>query len=214
MTITTGVITTEALTVTAVTNSKAYDGTTSVAAVPVITAGSLVAGDTARFVETYSTKNVGTGLTLTPSGTVNDGNGGRNYTYTYLALSTGVITPASLAIAATSDNKVYDGTTASLKRPTISGLVSGDTVTGLSQAFQSKNVLGGNGSTLAVTVYTINDGDGGNDYAVKLGTPGTITPALLAITALPNTKVYDGTTSDPRDPDGDGARRERHGRES
>ena len=46
--------------------------------------------------------------------------------------------------------------------------MGGDTVTGLSQAFASKNVLGANGSTLAVTGYTVNDGNGGNDYTVTL----------------------------------------------
>ena len=60
---------------------------------PTITSGTLASGDTANFIETYSTPNVGTGLTLTPSGTVNDGNGGNNYTYTFDAVSTGVITP-------------------------------------------------------------------------------------------------------------------------
>ncbi len=56
------------LTITAVANTKVYDGTTSAAAVPTITSGSLAAGDTADLIETYNTKNVGTGLTLTPSG--------------------------------------------------------------------------------------------------------------------------------------------------
>ena len=77
-------ITAEALTVTAATNTKAYDGTTSAAAIPTITSGSLQGSDTANFTETYDTKNVGTGKTLTPSGTVNDGNGGNNYTYTFV----------------------------------------------------------------------------------------------------------------------------------
>ena len=83
MPIHTGVIDAEALTITAVTNTKTYDGTTSAAAMPTITSGSLATGDTANFIETYSSPNVGTGLTLTPSGTVNDGNGGNNYTYTF-----------------------------------------------------------------------------------------------------------------------------------
>ena len=43
-------------------------------------------------------------------------------------------------------------------------------MTGLTQAFASKNVLGTNGSTLAVTGYTINDGNGGNDYTVTTAT--------------------------------------------
>ncbi|MGO9468928.1 MAG: Ig-like domain-containing protein, partial [Isosphaeraceae bacterium] len=53
--------------------------------------------DRPSFNETYSTPNVGTGLTLTPSGTVIDGNGGNNYTYTFVAVSTGVITAKTSA---------------------------------------------------------------------------------------------------------------------
>ena len=80
-------------------------------------------------------------------------------------------------ITATSDTKVYNGTTTSSKTPTYGTLYNGDTVTGLTQAFTSKNVLGANGSTLTVTGYTVNDGDGGKDYTVTTETAtGTITP--------------------------------------
>ena len=78
----TGIITARAITVTAVTNTKIYDGTTSAAAIPVITTGTLAVGDTANFVEAYGTKNVGNGLTLTASGSVLDGNSGNNYAVT------------------------------------------------------------------------------------------------------------------------------------
>ena len=63
-------------------NTKTYDATTSAAGLPTITSGSLGTGDAANFTETYNSVNVGTGLTLTPSGTVNDGNDGNNYIYT------------------------------------------------------------------------------------------------------------------------------------
>ena len=56
-------------------------------------------------------KNVGTGLTLTPSGSVNDGNSGNNYTFTFVPVSTGVITAEALTITAATNTKVYDGTT-------------------------------------------------------------------------------------------------------
>ena len=72
------------ITVTAATNTKIYDGTTSASNTPTITSGSLVTGDTAAFTETYDTKNVGTGKTLTPAGSVNDGNGGNNYAVTFV----------------------------------------------------------------------------------------------------------------------------------
>ena len=85
----TGVITAEPLTITAMLNTKVYDGTTSATAVPTITSGTLATGDTAEFTEIYSTKNVGTGLSLTPSGTVGDGNSGRNYKYTFIPVNSG-----------------------------------------------------------------------------------------------------------------------------
>jgi hypothetical protein len=49
-------------------SGKTCDGTTSSTATPTITSGVLVAGDTAAFTETYDTRNVGTGKTLTAAG--------------------------------------------------------------------------------------------------------------------------------------------------
>ena len=60
---------------------------------------------------------MGTGLTLTPSGKVDDG--GRNYTYTFVAVSTGVITAEALTITAAASTKMYDGTTSAAALPTI-----------------------------------------------------------------------------------------------
>jgi hypothetical protein len=100
------------------------------------------------------------------------------------------------------DTKTYDGTTASSGMPSVSGLQPGDSVTGTTQAFQSKNVLGANGSTLEVTGYTVNDGNSGANYTVDAsGTAaGTITPAPLSISAVTDTKTYDGTTSSDETP--------------
>jgi autotransporter-associated beta strand protein len=85
------------LTVTATTNTKSYDGTTSAAAHPTITTGSIQPGDTAPvWTETYANQNAATGKTLTPAAlTVADGNGGANYSYTYAQNYTGVITGQS-----------------------------------------------------------------------------------------------------------------------
>ena len=101
---------------TAATNTKIYDGTTSAAATPTITSGTLQGTDNAAFTEVYDTKNVGTGKTLTPSGTVNDGNGGNNYAYTFVATTTGVITARPLTVTAVTNTKVYDGTTSAPAR--------------------------------------------------------------------------------------------------
>jgi len=67
------------ITVTATVDSKVYDGTTSSSVVPAITSGSLVDGDTAVWTQTFDDANVGVGKTITPFGTVSDGNDGNNY---------------------------------------------------------------------------------------------------------------------------------------
>ena len=204
----TGTITPAALTITATSDSKVYDGTTTSGQTPAESGLITVSGDTLTGLsQAFTSKDVlGTGgstLTVGTGYTVNDGNGGSDYTVT-LQSATGTITPAALTITATSDSKVYDGTTTSGQTPAESGLitVSGDTLSGLSQAFTSKDVLGTGGSTLTVeTGYTVNDGNGGSDYAVTLqSAAGTITPAALTITATSDSKVYDGTTTSDQTP--------------
>jgi hypothetical protein len=91
--IATGAITPRAITVTAAASTKPFDGNTSSTATPAITSGSLGAGDTATWTETYDNKNVGTTHVMTPAGTVSDGNSGRNYVVTFATIATGVITP-------------------------------------------------------------------------------------------------------------------------
>lgn len=56
------------------------------------------------------------------------------------------------------------------------GLMGTDTVSGLAEAYQSKKILGTNGSLLYVTNDTVNDGNDGDNYAVVLTVAtGTIT---------------------------------------
>ena len=91
------------LTVTAVPNTKTYDGTTTAAATPTLTAGGIQTGDTApAWTETYDTKDVGTGKTLTPAGVVIDGNNGLNYNNTYAPVASGVINALTSATVLTS----------------------------------------------------------------------------------------------------------------
>ena len=85
----TATISARPITITAAANSKIYDGTTSAAAVPTITSGTLVGTNSISVSETYGTKNVGTGLTMTPTGSVSDGNGGANYAVTFATSANG-----------------------------------------------------------------------------------------------------------------------------
>ena len=65
-----------------------------------------------------------------------------------------------------SGTKAYDGTTTSGEVPAVSGLKGSDSVSDLTQAYQSKHVLGTDGSTLEVTSCTVHDGDSGGNYHV------------------------------------------------
>ncbi|MFH0933581.1 MAG: MBG domain-containing protein [Pseudomonadota bacterium] len=134
--------------------------------------------------------------TLSVSGAYSDQLGYDIIGYTNGALT---VDPATLTLNAVTDTKVYDGTTSSAGVVNAVGLVSGDTISGATQSFGSRNVLGANGSTLAAnnTGYTISDGNGGNNYTVVIGSSasGTITPAAMTVTANDLSK-YEGT-SDP-----------------
>src|ERR1019366_4998796 len=117
---TTGVINKEALTVTAATDTKTYNGTISSTGAPTITLGALQTGDTTTaFSQTFDTRNAGTAKTLTAAGVVTDSNGGANYSYTFVTNTTGVINKEALTVTAATDTKTYNGTISSTGAPTI-----------------------------------------------------------------------------------------------
>ena len=188
-----GTITPAALTVTAVGDSRVYNGTTSSSGTP--TFGPLFGTDSASFTQAFQSKDVlgPNGSTLLASGSVDDGNGGRDYTISFVSAK-GTITPAALTVTAVGDSRVYDGTTSSSGTPTFGPLFGTDSAS-FTQAFQSKDVLGPNGSTLLAS-GSVADGNGGRDYTISfVSAKGTITPAALTVTAVGDSRVYDGTTS-------------------
>jgi autotransporter-associated beta strand protein len=181
------------VTVTAVADTKVYDGTTNSSGVPVPTPA-VPPGDTGDFSQTFDNENTGPSKILTPVGSINDGNGGANYALTFAAAATGAINPKPITVTAVTDTKVYDATVASAGIPNFSpALISGDTPN-FSQFFSDKNA--GVGKTLLPT-GSVNDGNTGANYSVTFSndTTGVITPMPIAVTAVPATKVYDGTTN-------------------
>src|SRR5205814_1928583 len=86
----TGRIKRASLTITATTNTKTYDSTTSAAATP--TVSGLIGNDTVtNAAEVYADANAGSSKTLSVSAyTVNDNNSGNNYTVTTVADTTGL----------------------------------------------------------------------------------------------------------------------------
>jgi len=101
-----------------------------------------------------------------------------------------------LTVTATTDSRVYNGTTNSVAVPSVAGVQPGDTWGGVwTQSFASKDVLGtGNSTLMATGAYSMSDGNGGLNYALSVvPAPGTITPAPLRITANDMSKVYGQT---------------------
>jgi hypothetical protein len=116
-------------------------------------------------------------------GTINDPNYQGNGTGTL------VIAPAPLTIAAAANTKTYDGTTNAAAVPTVTGLQGFDTVTGLIETYDTKNV--GTGKTLTVNTYTVNDGNAGANYTVNTvsSSAGEIDPATLTVMANDKSKM-------------------------
>ncbi|MCL7488934.1 MAG: MBG domain-containing protein [Desulfobulbaceae bacterium] len=188
--------------VTASSDSKPYDGAATSTGIPTITAGSLAAGDTAAWTQSFDNRNAGTGKTLTPAGVLNDGNGGNNYAVTFMPVATGTITTKNITVTAVGDTKTYDGSTASSATPLISpDPVSGDTAV-FFQTFDTADA--GTGKTLTPS-GAVNDGNGGNNYNVSFETvsSGIIEKAEATVTINDVTHTYDGTaksatvTTDP-----------------
>ena len=101
-----------------------------------------------------------------------------------------MIGKAALTLTATANTKTYDGTTSAAATPTVSGLIGTDTVTDLVEAYADKNA--GRGKTLSVTGYTVNDGFGGGNYAVRTvaDSTGAIDQAAITVTGGAATKTF------------------------
>jgi hypothetical protein len=179
---TTGAIQARALTVTAAYNSKPYDGTTAAAAVPTITTGTLAAGDTASFSEAYAGKNAGTGLTLIPSGSVNDGNNGANYSITSANNTTGVISVLPASVTPNAAFTTY-GSADPVLSGSLSGFLSADNVTAVYTRTPGVYVNGGPyviSATLSPSAVLSN-------YSITYSTAAfTIQPAPLTVAISPS----------------------------
>ncbi|MFG6430115.1 MBG domain-containing protein [Pelomonas parva] len=189
-----GSITAAALSVTAQNASQAYNASTYGGGNGVAYSG-FVNGETAAVLggtlgyggSAQGARNVGS-YALTPQGLSSS-----NYAISYTS-GTLAITPAALTLAATSASKTYDGTLASSGAVTVTGLQGSDSISGISQAYNSKDVAGA--STLSVNSgYTVNDGNGGGNYTVSTaGAAGSITPATLTVTALNASPSYNASS--------------------
>ncbi|WP_374581737.1 YDG domain-containing protein [Pseudoduganella sp.] len=175
--------------------NKVYDGTA--AAVASFTDNRIgtdvltVSGSAA-----FADKNAGSGKTVTASGLALSGADAGNYTLASpTASGTAAITPRALAVTATGNNKVYDGSTAA----SVSfgdDRVAGDTLTvGGSASFADKNA--GTGKAISVSGISLSGADA-NNYSLSVSTAaatGNITQRTLTVGTSGGNKIYDGTTA-------------------
>ncbi len=210
-------ITARAITVTADAQSATY-GDTLQALTYQLTAGALQGTDSYAGALTTASGGAGTVLKhangfdvvgspfaiLQGTLAINDGNGGNNYTLTYVGgnvtLSAKAITVAS---GVTADNKSYDGTTAATltySAPALAGVVAGDTVSldqGSAYTADFNNATVGNGKPVTVAGLGLTGAQGGDYTLTQPALTANITARGLSITASNVSMVYaDGTTLD------------------
>jgi predicted aspartyl protease len=195
-----GSIAARGVTVSAVSATKAYDGTDASSVSP--SGGTLQEGDTytSTGTQVFDSKNAGP-RTLTASGaSINDGNNGANYTISY-ATASGSIAARGVTVSAVTDSKTYNGTTASAGTPTGATLQTGDTYTSTgTQVFDSKNA---GPRTLTASGASINDGNNGANYTISYATAsGSIAARGVTVSAVSATKAYDGTDASSVSPSG------------
>ncbi len=142
---------------------KVYDGTATANVTASITSGLktdddvIVTASSANF----DNKNVGNGKTVTADIAISGTDAG-NYTFNDTADTTANITPATLVIIITAQNKTFDGNTDAIVTSSISsGLISGDDVTvEVSNAKFDNSTVGNNKTVTAdIAITGINAGN-------------------------------------------------------
>ena len=210
---TTSTINPAALTISTNPVTKTYDGTDTALGTASVVSGTLYTNASTGLQDNlsggtfaFTNPNAGSGdKVVTVSGvTVNDGNGGGNYTVSFANNTTSTINPAALTITTNAVTKTYDGTDSASGTVTLSsgtlynnvGTGLQDSLSGGTIAFTDPNAGSGD-KTLTVSGITVNDGNGGANYAISYvnNNSGTINPAAITITTSAVTKTYDGTTS-------------------
>lgn len=190
-------------------DDKVYDGTTQaianssagvISGVLAADVGSVAVGVVAG---NYSDKLVGTTKSATLSNFALSGAEAGNYVVDAAGSqqsATGNITPKTLTVTSVNNaNKTYDGTTVAAGVAVLSGVVTGDAVTGdTSGNFDTKNV--GVNKTITYGGFTLSNSDASNYVLASSGNAasgvGQITPKSITIdSGLLVNKVYDGSTA-------------------
>lgn len=185
--------------VTAVTDTKTYDGTTSSDETPVVDA---LWGDdlvTSEGAQVYDSENVGTGKTLSASGAViNDGNSGNNYAISYVDDNTGEISKRALTVSVDTDqSKTYGDLDPDSYTYTITSgsLATGDSFTGELSRDAGETVASYTVNKNTLTIVNGSSVNTESNYEVTFDNANTFDIEQLAVTvtAAAKSKVYGET---------------------
>lgn len=192
---TTATINKAALSVVADAADKTYNGSTGTTAT---LSDNRVAGDVLSLGygdASFSDKNAGTNKSVSVSGISISGADAMNYTWNTTATDTASIAKANLAIVASGESKVYDGT-ASASVNLADNRVAGDqlTLSATDAQFADKNA--GFGKSVAVSGMTVSGADAGNYvWNTTATTQADISKRALQVSGVGVSKTYDGTTA-------------------
>jgi hypothetical protein len=199
-------ITAAALTITGVTASnKTYDrGTTATLNTGSAALSGVVGGDTVTLASgsaagAFADKTVATGKAVTITGFSLSGGDAANYTLTQPAATADITAKALTLTGVTASDKTYDGTTTATLNSgsaTLSGVISGDTVTFSGGAGAFDTSAAGSGKTVTITGITLGGGDAGNYTLTQPSATAAITAKGLTVAGVTaSNKTYDGGVS-------------------
>ncbi len=178
------------ITITAVSNTKNYDRTTSAVNHPTaLTSGTLISGDSATYSEAYADANAGTGKTLNPSITILRGSTNvtdTDYDVTKVNNTTGVISqiPASVTINAAS--KTYGDADPAFSG-SLSGFLAGDSIVATYYR-DAGEIVAGSPYTIRATLSPV---DKVSNYTVTYNTASfTISKKAASVTPAAAGKTY------------------------
>ena len=192
-------VNTKALTISsAAVTSKVYDRTTSATITGSLSGVNGLDTVTLSGTGTFNTAAVGTGKAVTSTSTLG-GAQASYYTLTQPTGLTGTITAAPLTVSgASATNRVYNRTTTvSVSGGSLSGVISGDTVTlGGTPTGSVATAAVGTGKAVTVTGYSVTGTDSGNYSLTQPSLTVNITAAPLTVTGATATdRVYNALTT-------------------
>jgi hypothetical protein len=168
---------------------RVYDGTTNATFIGTPALSGVYASDIGsvsipiqNVVGNFADKNAGVNKQVisNPAAAVLSGSEAGNYQIVGIdaSVNSATISPAALLLSAVSTTKLFDGDTSSLGVPQATGLIAGDTISGLSQQrYDSPRSSKTRRFLSVVPGYQIDDGNAGGNYVVSMvSTKGVIKP--------------------------------------